>query len=342
MWYPASLCCLFPIHRPPFKPPPKWHGELCSVPGLLTSTLHLIPHVVTNNNFDPPWSQQRFGCQQQQSQDSCCQQRHTTCARTWQQLCRVAHLLPLCDDGDYTKSQETYSQGVKCSLASALAVLTEQASWGKTHVACEPARKTKPSLRLILGLAALRMFWAVFIFGFSNSSSFKVIPLKAVVLPLASGLFPSPHQPSQKVQQHESPDLLESLPFSELAGQPSRKNLPACWLSWDREGTIPHALFHHQLAARLSELPFSSGRCRVSLPFFTWTLQCTFSFFFSFSNHEHLGTSLKMNESQFDINGKGMGRYQDLMPHSQAPFPFMDSLKPQSLSSRTQIHPFLT
>lgn len=131
-----------------------------------------------------------------------------------------------------------------------------------------PARKTKPSLRLILGLAALRMFWAVFIFGFSTSSSFKAIPLKAVVLPLAPGLFPSPHQPSQKVQQLESPDPLESLPFSKLAGQPSRKNLPACWLSWDKEGTIPHALLHHQLAARLSESLFSSCQSRVSLPFF--------------------------------------------------------------------------
>lgn len=76
-------------------------------------------------------------------------------------------------------------------------------------MACEPARKTKPSLRLILGLAALRMFCAVFIFGFSNSSSFKVIPLKAVVLLLPSGLFPSLHQPSQKVQRQESPDLLK-------------------------------------------------------------------------------------------------------------------------------------
>lgn len=113
------------------------------------------------------------------------------------------------------------------------------------------------------------MFWAVFIFGFSDSSSFKVIPLKAVVLLLAPGLFASPHEPHQKVQQHESPDLLESLPFSELAGQPSRKNLPACQLSWDREGTISCALFHHQLAARLSESPLSSSQSRVSLPFLT-------------------------------------------------------------------------
>lgn len=78
-----------------------------------------------------------------------------------------------------------------------------------------------PSLPLILGLAALRMFWAIFIFGFCDSSSFKVIPLKAVVLPLLPGLFPSPHEPSQRVQHRENLDL-PGKPSFQGAGRTTR------------------------------------------------------------------------------------------------------------------------
>lgn len=100
---------------------------------------------------------------------------------------------------------------------------------GGRRAACEPARKTKPSLHLILGLAALRMFWAIFIFGFSNSSTLKVITLKAVVLPLAPGFFPSPQEPGQRVQQCESPDL-PGKPCFQGAGRtlrPAKTSQPA-------------------------------------------------------------------------------------------------------------------
>lgn len=250
MWYPASLCCLFLIHCPHFKVLGKWYGELCRVRGLLTSSLHLIPHLVTNHNFDPPCCQQCFGYQQQRSQDSCCQQHRTT-------RDGGSAVSPACSHRVMMGSIERHKKPIPGESSAPQwqhSLSSQSRPTGGRCAACEPARKTKPSLHLILGLAALRMFWAIFIFAFSNSSTFKVIPLKAVVLPLAPGFFPSPQKPGQRVQQCESPDLPEKalLSGSRQDTEPS-KDFPTCPHRWDREETILRTLSHHQLAARLSE-----------------------------------------------------------------------------------------